>query len=135
MVHFEHSAEITAPSISAIKWLQSVATMLLSQTVSLKGVNDNVNTLYELFSGLVEIGVKPYYFFRCDPVKGAEHFMVDFKKEVKIFTELRERLSGIATPLYVIDAPGGSGKVPVPLEFWDFDHSKYKDFNGRTACL
>lgn len=135
MVHFEHPAEITPPTAAAVKRLQAVSTMLLSQSISLKGVNDNVEVLYELFSRLVEIGVKPYYFFRCDPVKGAEHFMVDFKKEVKIFTELRARLSGLATPLYIIDAPGGSGKVPVPLEFWNFDHTKYKDFNGQIVKL
>ncbi len=133
MVHFEHPAEITPLTVAAIQRLQGVSTMLLSQSISLKGVNDDVEVLYELFSRLVEIGVKPYYFFRCDPVKGAEHFMVDFKKEVKMFTELRARLSGLATPMYVIDAPGGSGKVPVPLEFWDFDHATYKDFNGQTV--
>jgi len=130
MVHFEHPAEITPATAQAVKRLQSVATMLLSQSVSLKGVNDSVEVLYELFSRLVEIGVKPYYFFRCDPVKGAEHFIVDFKKEVKMFTELRQRLSGLATPMYVIDAPGGSGKIPVPLDFWQFDSDKFKDFNG-----
>lgn len=130
MVHFEHPAEITAPTVAAVKRLQSAATMILSQTVSLKGVNDDIRTLYDLFSGLVEIGVKPYYFFRCDMVKGAEHFIVDFKKEVAMFTELRSRLSGIATPMYVIDVPSGSGKVPVPLDFWSFEKNRYKDFEG-----
>lgn len=131
MVHFEHPAEITPPTIAAIRRLQSVSTMLLSQSVSLKGVNDKVDVLYDLFTGLVEIGVKPYYFFRCDPVTGAEHFIVDFKKEVAMFTKLRARLSGLATPMYVIDAPGGAGKVPVPLDFWKFDQVNYRDFTGK----
>lgn len=135
MVHFEHPAEITAPTIAAIRRLQSVATMLLSQSVSLRGVNDNVETLYNLFSRLVEIGVKPYYFFRCDPVTGAEHFIVDFKKEVAMFTKLRARLSGLATPMYVIDAPGGAGKVPVPLDFWKFDKKSYRDFRGKRIAM
>lgn len=131
MVHFEHPAEITPEAIKAVKKLQKVATMLLNQSVFLKGVNDSVEVLYELFSKLVEIGVKPYYLYRCDPVKGAEHFIVDFKREVEIFTQLRKRLSGLATPLYVIDAPNGAGKISVPLNFWKFDHENYQDFNGK----
>ncbi|MBI5221873.1 MAG: KamA family radical SAM protein [Candidatus Magasanikbacteria bacterium] len=131
MVHFEHPTELTPASIAAVKKLQSVATMCLNQSISLKGVNDSVEILYELFSKLVEIGVKPYYHYRCDPVKGAEHFIVDFKKEVEIFTKLRTRLSGLATPMYVIDAPSGAGKIPVPLNFWNFDHKNYRDFNGK----
>ena len=135
MVHFEHPAEITLPTIKAIKKLQSVGTMLLSQTVSLKGVNDSEPILYALFTGLVEIGVKPYYFFRCDPVTGAEHFIVDFEKEVAMFTKLRAKLSGLATPMYVIDAPNGAGKVPVALDFWKFDKKSYTDFTGKKIEL
>ncbi len=132
MVHFEHPSELTAATKRAVKLLQSVSTMLLSQTVSLHGVNDSVDTLYNLFSGLIEIGVKPYYLFRCDLVKGAEHFLVDFKKERKIVSELRRQLSGIAMPLYVIDVPGGNGKIPVPLDFWPLaDGVKYRDFLGK----
>jgi lysine 2,3-aminomutase len=135
MIHFEHPAEITKSTIMAIKRLKKVSTMILSQSVSLKGVNDSVEILYELFSRLVEIGVKPYYFFRCDPVKGAEHFVVDFKKEVKMFTELRKRLSGLATPIYAIDAPRGAGKVPVPLNFWKFNSSSFIDFSGKQIII
>ena len=132
MVHFEHPAEITQESIAAIKKLQKVSTMCLNQSVSLQGVNDSVKTLYELYSRLVEIGVKPYYHFRCDPVKGAEHFIVPFKKEVKIMTELRKKLSGLASPMYVVDAPNGSGKVPVALEFWSVNYKKgYSDFLNK----
>lgn len=131
MVHFEHPKEITEDAIQAVKKLQSVSTMLLSQSVFLKGVNDSTKTLYDLFSRLVEIGIKPYYIFRCDPVKGAEHFIVDFEKEIKIMTELRKTLGGLACPMYVIDAPNGTGKIPVPLGFWKFDKTKYKDFEGN----
>lgn len=131
MVNFEHPSEITGPTILAVKKIQKVSTMTLSQSVSLKGVNDNVEVLYELFTKLVEIGIKPYYFFRCDSVKGAEHFIVDFKKEVKMFTELRKRLSGLACPMYVVDVPNGSGKVPVPLNFWKCDYDNMIDFKGK----
>ncbi|MBU0671145.1 MAG: KamA family radical SAM protein [Patescibacteria group bacterium] len=131
MVHFEHPAEINKPTIAAIERLRPNVTMILSQSVFLKGVNDKVETLYSLFSGLVEIGVKPYYLFRCDYVKGAEHFIVDFKKELKIMTTLRSRLSGLACPLYVVDVPGGAGKVPPPLGFWKCDYKAYHDFKGK----
>ncbi|MBI4994581.1 hypothetical protein HZC21_02965, partial [Candidatus Peregrinibacteria bacterium] len=96
----------------------------------LKGINDDYDTLYELFSRLIEIGVKPYYIFRCDPVGGAYHFMADFEKEIDIMTRLRSSLSGMAYPMYIIDVPQGAGKIPVPLNYWDFDKAHYKDFNG-----
>lgn len=132
MVHFEHPAEITLASVEAIKRLQSVSTMCLNQSVFLRGVNDNVEILYQLFSRLVEIGVKPYYIYRCDPVRGAEHFIVPFRREVKIMTELRSRLSGLATPMYVIDAPNGAGKIPVALGYWDVDYNQgFKDFKKK----
>jgi lysine 2,3-aminomutase len=131
MVHFEHPDEITSEAVKAVKKLQSVTTMLLSQSVFLKGVNDDVDVLKKLFTGLIEIGVKPYYLFRCDFVKGAEHFIVPFKKEVKIVTELRRKLSGLAFPTYVIDAADGTGKIPVPLNFWKYDSRYYQDFTGK----
>ncbi len=131
LINFEHPDEITKETEAAINKLQKVSTMLLSQSVSLRGVNDKVETLYKLFTRLVEIGVKPYYFYRCDPVKGAEHFIVPFKKEVKMFTELRSKLSGLATPLYVIDAPNGSGKIPVALDYWQFDKKSFRDFKDK----
>ncbi len=131
MVHFEHPAELTKSVVAAIKRLQQAATMLLSQSVSLKGVNDDEETLYKLFSGLVEIGVKPYYHYRCDLVKGAEHFLVDFDKEVALMTNLRKRLSGLAVPIYVIDSPNGTGKIPVPLDFWRYDRTSFKDFENK----
>lgn len=132
LIHFEHPREITRQTILATQKLKSISTMLLSQSVFLKNVNDSFETLYELFSGLIEIGVKPYYLYHCDPVKGAEHFIVDLKKEIKIVTKLRKNLSGLAYPTYIIDAPNGAGKIPVPLEFWEFDSDKYTDFNGKA---
>ena len=131
MVHFEHPDEITPPVVRAVKKLHGYCTMMLSQSVFLRGVNDDVNVLRKLFTRLIEIGVKPYYLFRCDYVKGAEHFIVPFKKEVKIVTELRRKLSGLAFPTYVIDAANGTGKILVPLDFWKFDGHYYTDFTGK----
>ncbi|MBU0998820.1 KamA family radical SAM protein [Patescibacteria group bacterium] len=131
MLHFEHPAEITKATIQAVRRLQSVATMLLSQSVFLRGVNDNPDILYELFSSLIEIGVKPYYIYRCDLVQGIEHFVVPLEKEIQIMTELRTRLSGLASPTYVIDTPNGTGKIPVPLNFWQFNKESFVDFLGN----
>lgn len=131
LIHFEHPLEITTATIKATQKLKMVCAMLLSQSVFLKGVNDSFDTLYQLFSRLIEIGIKPYYLYHCDPVKGAEHFIVDIKKEIKIMTMLRKKISGLAYPTYIIDTPNGSGKIPVPLEFWHFDASSYKDFQNK----
>ncbi len=130
-IHFEHPSEITPSTVRCVRDLRSAGAILYSQTVFLKGVNDDYQTLYNLFTGLLEIGVRPYYIYRCDPVPGAAHFRVDPAKERHIMTQLRRTLSGLACPTYVIDAPDGSGKIPVPLEFWDCDTSSYTDFDGK----
>lgn len=134
MLHFEHPDEITPATIKAVKKLKQVSSMMFSQSVFLKGVNDDVHVLSELFSKLVEIGVKPYYIYRCDYVEGAEHFIVDFNKEIEIMSKLRARLSGLAFPSYVIDIAGGEGKIPVPLDFWKFDRNRYQDFTGKKIA-
>jgi len=135
LVHFEHPAEIVPETIKIIKEFKRVGCSIFSQTVFLKGVNDDYNVLYELFNRLFEIGVVPYYIYHCDLVRGAERFICDFEKEVEIMTELRKNLSGLACPLYVIDAPQGSGKIPVPLNFWSFKKNRYKDFNGKVHVV
>jgi len=131
MIHFEHPDEVNKRTIKACLRLRKSGAMLFSQSVFLKGINDSYEILYNLFSRLVEIGVKPYYLYRCDPVKGIEHFRVSFEKEIEIATRLRKNLSGLACPLYVIDTPNGSGKVPVPLSFWDFNHEEFRDFKNE----
>lgn len=134
-IHFEHPAEITRETVRCCKRLMSSGAILYSQTVFLKDVNDDYQTLYKLFSGLFEIGVRPYYIYRCDPVPGALHFQVDPAKERTIMTRLRKNLSGLACPTYAIDTPDGSGKIPVPLEFWDTDMTAYADFEGTKHAI
>lgn len=134
-VHFEHPDELTPQTINAIKKLHQAGAILLSQSVFLKGVNDSYSILYELFSTLATIGIRPYYIYRCDPVKGAEHFIVPFEKEIEIMTKLRSNLSGVACPLYCIDTPNGSGKIPVPLNFWKFDKNNFTDYEGKLINL
>lgn len=130
-IHFNHPDEITPETEKACNILRRLGCILYSQSVFLKGVNDNFRILYRLFSRLIETGVKPYYLYRCDPVRGAERFIVDFEREIEIMTRLRSALSGMACPTYVIDSPNGVGKVPVPLDFWHFDRTGFFDFTGR----
>lgn len=131
-IHFEHPDETTPDTVAACMAFRKLGCILYSQSVFLKGVNDSFETLYELFSRLIEIGVKPYYIYRCDPVHGAERFIVEFEREIEIMTKLRSSLSGMACPTYVIDTPNGSGKVPVPLNFWQFEKSSFLDFEGAS---
>ena len=86
---------------------------MVSQTVLLKGVNDRHEALAELFYGLLEMNVKPYYLLQCDPVRGAAHFRTSVEKGIELIRSLHGNLSGLAVPQYVIDAPGGGGKVPL----------------------
>jgi lysine 2,3-aminomutase len=131
-VHFEHPDELTKITLKVIEKLHQTGAILLSQTVFLKGINDSYETLHQLFTRVSELGIRPYYIYRCDPVKGAEHFIVPLEKELEIMTKLRANLSGIAYPTYVIDTPDGSGKIPVPLLFWKFDKTNFSDFLGKT---
>lgn len=135
LIHFEHPSEITLETEKIINEFRKIGCPILSQTVFLKGVNDDYDTLYELFNRLLEIGVIPYYIYHCDLVRGAEHFICDFEKEIEIMTELRKNLTGLAYPTYVIDVPQGSGKIPVPLNFWSFKKNRYKDFNGKVHAV
>ena len=90
---------------------------MVSQTVLLKGVNDDTNTLVDLFYGLLEINVKPYYLLQCDPVRGSAHFRTSVRKGIELIRSLHGHISGLAVPQYVIDAPGGGGKIPLLPEY------------------
>ena len=134
-IHFEHPDELTPQTIKAVKRLRDTGAILLSQSVFLKGINDSYEVLKELFTSLAELGVRPYYIYHCDLVKGIEHFIVPIEKEVKIMTKLRKNTSGLAFPFHVIDTPNGSGKVPIPLNFWKFDHSNFTDFKDKKIKM
>lgn len=112
LIHIEHPSELVPESIAAIKILKNLGVTLLSQTVLLKNINDDVVVLETMFRELYHLGVIPYYLYHCDNVKGLEHFMVEKEKEKEIASELRIKLSGIATPLLVEDIENGYGKIP-----------------------
>jgi len=134
-IHFEHPDELTPKTIKAIKDLRKTGAILLSQSAFLKGINDSYRVLGKLFTRLSELGVRPYYIFHCDLVKGIEHFIVPIEKEIEIMTKLRKNISGIAFPFHTIDAPHGSGKIPIPQKFWKFNESSFKDFKGKKIKM
>jgi lysine 2,3-aminomutase len=110
-LHFIHPAELTDETTRACDTLAEAGVPMVSQTVLLKGINDDTGTLAELFYGLLERRVKPYYLFQCDPVTGSSSFRTPVEKGLEIIHELQGRISGLAMPVFAIDAPGGGGKI------------------------
>lgn len=113
VLHINHPNEISKELIVKTKVLKPITNLLLSQSVLLKGVNDNTKTLKNLFTSLVEIGIKPYYLHQLDPAKGTSHFKVSLKRATTIYNSLRGQLSGICIPEFMIEQPNGKGKIPV----------------------
>ncbi|MBI2167674.1 MAG: KamA family radical SAM protein [Candidatus Omnitrophica bacterium] len=111
--HFNHPREITREAARACDRLQRAGIPMNNQSVLLRGVNDSVSVMKELCHGLLKIGVRPYYLYQCDPVKGAEHLRTSLWKGVEIIEGLRGHTTGFAVPQFVIDTPGGGGKIPV----------------------
>ncbi len=112
-IHCTHSDEITPESSEACRRLADAGIPLGSQTVLLKGVNNQVKTLTSLFQNLMKIRVKPYYLYQCDPIAGSDHFRTTVQEGVELIRGIRGFTSGYAVPHYVIDAPGGGGKIPI----------------------
>ena len=111
--HFNHPREINEFSARACSMLADAGVQLGNQTVLLRDVNDRTETLAELFSGLLRIRVRPYYLHQMDLVQGTGHFRTPLAEGIKLSGALRGRISGMAIPHYVVDLPGGKGKVPL----------------------
>lgn len=116
-VHTNHVRELTEPARAALRCLLAAGFPLVSQTVLLKGVNNDAETLAALFRALVSIGVKPYYLHHADLAPGTAHFRTSIAEGQAIMRALRGRISGLALPTYVLDVPGGFGKVPVGPDY------------------
>ena len=112
-VHCNHWRELAAPSRAALARLAEAGLPLIGQTVLLAGINDDVETLDRLMRDLVSCRVKPYYLHHPDLVRGTGHFRVSVERGQELMKALRGRLSGLAQPTYVLDVPGGHGKVPI----------------------
>ena len=111
-VHVNHARELTPAADAALARLAGAGALLLSQTVLLRGVNDRVEVLGELMRALVERGVRPYYLHHPDPAPGTARFRVSLAEGQALVRGLRGRYSGLCQPTYVLDIPGGFGKVP-----------------------
>ncbi|MCJ7683974.1 MAG: KamA family radical SAM protein [Desulfobacteraceae bacterium] len=116
-LHFTHPDECTPEAYRACGMLADAGIPLGSQTVLLKDINDNVDTMRSLMHQLMQMRVKPYYLYQCDPITGSAHFRTPVAKGLEIIRSLRGFTSGYAVPTYVIDAPGGGGKIPLTPEY------------------
>jgi lysine 2,3-aminomutase len=106
-----------------------------SQTVLLAGINDSVETLKKLYHGLLTVRVRPYYLYQCDPIPGSSHFRTSVAKGMEMIRGLRGHTTGYAVPTYVIDAPGGGGKIPLLPEYavgYDGGDLVLRNYEGRT---
>lgn len=112
MIHVNHTSELTEDVLEAIKLLTEAHVEVFSQSVLLKGVNDSTEALYDLFSRLSDIKVKPYYLHHPDEARGAMHFYLTLEEGRRIVAPLHDKLPGWALPQYIIDIPGGEGKTP-----------------------
>ncbi len=115
-LHFSHPAELTAEVAAACDVLADHGIPLGSQTVLLRGVNDDAEVLKKLFHGLIKMRVRPYYLYQADPVVGTGHLRTTVETGLQIMSQLRGHTSGYAVPTYVVDAPGGGGKIPIQPE-------------------
>jgi lysine 2,3-aminomutase len=111
--HFNHPNEITPEAVAACEKLANAGIVMGNQSVLLRGVNDCAEVMKRLVYDLVKIRVRPYYIYQCDLSVGLEHFRTPVSKGIEIIENLRGHVSGYAVPTFVVDAPGGGGKIPV----------------------
>lgn len=112
-IHVTHPDEVTPEMMRACTRLADAGIPLGSQTVLLAGINDEIETMRRLVHGLVRIRVRPYYLYQCDPIPGSSHFRTPVTRGLQIIAGLQGHTTGYAVPTYVVDAPGGGGKVPL----------------------
>ena len=115
--HFNHPKELTNTAIQACAKVVDAGIPLGNQSVLLKGINDNTDIMKELLLKLIKARIRPYYLYQCDLNEGLEHFRTNVKTGISIIQDLTGRISGYAIPKFVIDAPGGGGKIPINPEY------------------
>jgi lysine 2,3-aminomutase len=127
-LHANHPRELTPPARAACARIIDAGIPMVSQSVLLRGVNDDVETLSALMRAFVECRIKPYYLHHGDLAPGTSHFRIPIAEGQALMRALRGRISGLAQPTYVLDIPGGYGKVPVGPNYVDED--VVEDING-----
>ena len=134
-IHFTRPEELTPEVTESTARLADAGIPLGSQTVLLRGINDEVAILKKLYHGLLMRRVKPYYLYQCDPITGSSHFRTSVAKGLEMIEGLRGHTTGYAVPQFVIDAPGGGGKIPLLPEYVqgrDGDDLVLRNFEGNT---
>jgi len=134
-IHFLHPDECTPEAARACARLADAGIPLGAQTVLLKGVNDSVPVMKELMHKLLLMRVRPYYLYQCDPISGSAHFRTSIDKGLEIIEGLRGHTTGYGVPNYVVDAPGGGGKIPLQPNYYvgrDGDEVLLRNFEGKT---
>jgi lysine 2,3-aminomutase len=134
-IHATHPDELTPEMSAACIRLADAGIPLGSQTVLLSGINDDVATMARLVHGLLQIRVRPYYLYQCDPIPGSSHFRTPISKGLEIIQGLRGHTTGYAVPTYVVDAPGGGGKIPLLPEYavgWDKGDLILRNYEGNV---
>ncbi len=111
--HYNHPYELCSDAVAALAKLSEAGIPLGNQSVLLKGINDNVDVMKALVHKLVKNRVRPYYIYQCDLSEGIAHFRTPVSKGIEIIESLRGHTSGLCIPTFVVDAPGGGGKIPV----------------------
>jgi lysine 2,3-aminomutase len=132
--HFNHPSELTPAAVAALDRLSRAGISLGCQTVLLKGVNDDPKVMMKLMHELLKARVRPYYIYMADQVAGGEHFRTTVQKGLEIIQALRGWTSGLAVPQFVIDAPGGGGKVPLLPEYVEEitdDEVIFRNYEGK----
>ncbi len=133
--HFAHPNELTPDAQRACEAIVDAGIPLGNQTVLLKGINDDSAIMKKLVLGLVHMRVRPYYLYQCDLSQGISHFRTNVDKGIEIMHALQGNISGFAVPKFVIDAPGGGGKVPVNYNYVISKDDKeviLENFQGKT---
>ncbi len=132
-LHANHAKEFTVTARAALARLRRAGIPLLGQSVLLRGVNDDAAALEHLFRAMIAAGVKPYYLHQLDPAPGTARFHVPIAEGQRLLASLRGRVTGLAWPTYVLDIPGGHGKVPIGPGYLDADGAVRDPGGGRHA--
>ena len=134
VLHANHAREFTTEAQAAIRRIQAEAIPVLGQSVLLRGVNDSAEALEALFRAMLAARVKPYYLHQLDPAPGTARFRVPIEEGRRLLAALRGRVTGLAWPTYVLDIPGGYGKVPIAEDYLEPD-DHVRDSRGRRHKL
>jgi lysine 2,3-aminomutase len=129
LLHANHPDEFTPEAVSACAALINAGIPMLSQTVLLKNLNDNIDVLSALMRCFIKNRIKPFYLHHCDLARGTQHFRTSIAEGQRLMKELRGRFSGMCQPTYVLDIPGGFGKVPIGPVYIGAD-GRIEDYQG-----